>query len=79
MSLGGNPSLGGSNADAQYLTAQLWNRALSANEVSLLARAPYCFLTYPQDAQRLGVAAAPTFLAARARYSNLPVIGTGLY
>jgi hypothetical protein len=79
MSFGTNASSGGLNADAQYLTTQLWNRALSANEVSLLARAPYCFLTYPQDAQRVGAAAAPTFLAARARYSNLPVIGTGHY
>ena len=79
MSFGWNQSGGGSNADAQYLTAQVWNRALSANEVSLLARAPYCFLTYPQDVQRVGAAATPTFLAAWAQGSNLPVIGTGTY
>lgn len=79
MNFGVNPSGGNAPADAQYITAQVWNRALSADEIFQLYRDPYCFLTYPQDAMRVGVIAAGGFIPAWAMNSNLPVIGTGTY
>lgn len=81
LNFGGNPSTGGSTADAQYISTQIWvSKGLSAGEVLQLYRDPFCFLTYPQDRSIIGVAAAGgSFIPAWAMNSNLPVLGTGTY
>lgn len=67
--LGINPSGGGANADATYITAQFWTRAISQSEVTRLFKDPFCFLK--NESTMTGyTAAAPTFSPAWTTGSN---------
>lgn len=45
LSFGANPSGGGHAADAQYILASIWSRALSDSEISYLYLNPFAMLT----------------------------------
>lgn len=70
----GRDSSGNTQGDQKWLAFNHWNRQLSDGEIFQLYRDPYCFLTYPQDAIRVGVAAAaPTAV----NFTNLLLLGVG--
>lgn len=59
LSLGGNPSGGGSFANVSYISAQTWLRAISADEISNLYINPYHFVTPSEGEMPALVAPAP--------------------
>ena len=59
LGFGINPSGGGTKPDAQYITTQIWNRALDPSEISLLYSDPYCFLVPAEGEMPALSAAAP--------------------
>ena len=58
LGFGINPSGGGTKPDAQYITTQIWNRALDPSEISLLYSDPYCFLV-PAEGEMPALQAPP--------------------
>lgn len=75
LSFGRNISTGGNNANAQYITAQVWTRALSAGELTYLASNPFGFLTTSGgEMPALPTVAAPP---ATGTISHIFKIGSG--
>jgi hypothetical protein len=76
MSLGGNPSTGGSGnyMDGTYLAFEVWTRALSGDEIRRLARDPWCMVAGRRPEFMASVSAAA---AAAVKFrKTLSPIGT---